>query len=94
MTKTSLLLRSSTLHPNSASLLLRSSTLHPNSAVKNVILMVSLMYVQEMEQIWGQGEYVQIIHPLAACISGRELVSIRLVILSDYDLTALIRGDF
>ena len=30
-----------------------------------------MMSSQEMEQLWGTGDHVQCIHPLAGCIAGR-----------------------
>ena len=31
--------------------------------------------LQGMEEVWGEGEHVQVIHPATECISGREHVS-------------------
>lgn len=28
-----------------------------------------------MDKVWGEGDQVQVIHPAAACIAGRPLVS-------------------
>lgn len=30
---------------------------------------------QLMDKVWGEGDQVQVIHPAAACIAGRPLVS-------------------
>lgn len=30
--------------------------------------------MQAMDEVWGEGDQVQVIHPAAACIAGRELV--------------------
>lgn len=37
-----------------------------------LLLLVSL---QAMDAVWGEGDQVQVIHPAAACIAGRSMVS-------------------
>jgi hypothetical protein len=35
-----------------------------------------LLAAQAMDAVWGEGDQVQVIHPAAACIAGRAMVSV------------------
>ena len=44
-----------------------------------VLLLLLLLLLQSgsvaaMSEVWGKGEHVQCIHPLAGCIAGRQAV--------------------
>ena len=49
-----------------------NSSLHPAPLL--VLPLLQSGSVAAMSEVWGKGEHVQCIHPLAGCIAGRQAV--------------------